>query len=670
MKQSSILLRSYLFAVCLFAATAEFPATVRAVTLPTGFVQETVATGLQQPTAMTFSDGMIFVSEQAGAVRVIDNPTASGAILHTALVIQLNVDSRGERGLLGITFHPEQPANNFMYLYYTVPGTPPHNRISRFTVDTMLFTASPASEQIILELPPLSDAQNHNGGAIHFGIDGKLYVGVGENANGAYAQDNTTLLGKILRLNPDGTIPSDNPFVGQQTARGEIWAPGFRNPFTFAVHPTDGRIFVNDVGESTWEEINQLQKGANYGWPTCEGSCTNAAYTNPIYQYGRSVGQAITGGIFYQGNQLPSEYNNTYFFADYTQTWIKQLIPGVTPQAVDFAAGVSNTIDLDIGPDGLLYGLGILDGTVSRYRRPLPATPTASSAPTSTPGPTVTSTPSPGSSCPLKSAGDANCRDSITLADFDIFRREFNGEVSDTNADFNGNGKVTIADFELWRRGFYFYNGQGTAYLSPTPFPSPHPNCTTFTPNVFDTQQEDCPSGLIRSGKYMCSPNAGTKFINVYRSESCVPLADLRQQITEFCYQGASCIPPPARCTELATHQLSEPCTTNTYHTITYTCTEGFANSIRLADCATAETLQSAARGQCFTYSSCRPTPVCTIGLKSWQPTGGNCAMNSFTASHYVCADGSTGTEQFGACLNLDQMRIRLEVTCAGKSSC
>src|SRR5262249_33295487 len=161
----------------------------------------------------------------------------------------------GERGLLGVAFDPDFATNQFVYVYHTVPGSPPHNRVSRFTANGDV--AASGSEVPILDLDNLSGATNHNGGAIHFGPDGKLYVDVGENADASNSQSLDNRLGKVLRINPDGSIPSDNPtsfpgISGSPTgANRAIWAVGLRNPFTFAFQPGTGRLFINDVGQST-----------------------------------------------------------------------------------------------------------------------------------------------------------------------------------------------------------------------------------------------------------------------------------------------------------------------------------------------------------------------------------------------------------------------------------
>src|SRR5881398_3050993 len=238
-----------------------------AANLPTGFTEAQVGGNLSgSPTAMAFApDGRLFVCQQGGQLRVIKN----GVLLSTPFV-SLTVDSSGERGLLGIAFDPNFTTNHYLYVYYTVATSPIHNRVSRFTAAGD--TATPGSEAVILELNNLSSATNHNGGAIHFGPDGKLYISVGENANGANSQTLTNLLGKLLRINPDGTIPSDNPFFNTATGVNRaIWALGLRNPYTFAFQPGTGRMLINDVGQNTWEEINDGIAGSNYGWDICEG---------------------------------------------------------------------------------------------------------------------------------------------------------------------------------------------------------------------------------------------------------------------------------------------------------------------------------------------------------------------------------------------------------------
>jgi glucose/arabinose dehydrogenase len=338
----------------------------RAATLPAGFTETQVASGLSDPTAFAFApDGRLFVSQQGGQLRVIKN----GTLLVTPF-LTVSVDSSGERGLLGVAFDPAFATNHFVYVYYTGSASPHFNRVSRFTANGDV--AASGSEVLILQLEDLSSATNHNGGAIHFGPDGKLYVAVGENANGSNAQTLSNKLGKLLRLNPDGSIPSDNPFFN--TASGDsrsIFALGLRNPFTFAFQPGTGRMFINDVGQSTWEEINDGIAGSNYGWPTTEGVTSNPSFRSPLLAYGHgssgTTGCAIAGGAFYNPliNRYPPQYSGQYFFAEYCTGWIRLFMPA-SGQSAEFATSISSPVDLAVGPDGYLYYLARGAGSVFR----------------------------------------------------------------------------------------------------------------------------------------------------------------------------------------------------------------------------------------------------------------------------------------------------------------
>jgi glucose/arabinose dehydrogenase len=233
---------------------------VKAVDLPNGFTQTQVAAGLSGATAMEFApDGRLFVALEGGQVRVIKN-----GVLLPAPFVTVNVDSSGERGLLGITVDPNFTTNNLVYLYYTSATLPSRNRVTRFTANGDV--AVPNSETVILELDDLSGGGTvHNGGAIHFGPDGNLYIAVGDDANGSNSQTLNNHFGKMLRVNADGTIPTNNPFYNTATgAHRAIWTLGLRNPFTFAFQPGTGRMFINDVGEISWEEINEGIAGSNY----------------------------------------------------------------------------------------------------------------------------------------------------------------------------------------------------------------------------------------------------------------------------------------------------------------------------------------------------------------------------------------------------------------------
>ncbi|HKP38294.1 MAG TPA: PQQ-dependent sugar dehydrogenase [Pyrinomonadaceae bacterium] len=337
-------------------------------TLPSGFSENLIAGGLSRPTAMDFApDGRLFVCLQGGQLRVIKND-----VLLTSPFVTLTVDSSGERGLLGVAFDPNFSLNNFVYVYYTVPGSPAHNRLSRFTANGDV--AVGGSEVVLLELNSLSSATNHNGGAIHFGPDGKLYIAVGENANGANSQTLSNLLGKVLRINSDGSIPSDNPFFNTATGNNRaIWTLGLRNPFTFAFQPGTGRMFINDVGQNSWEEINDGIAGSNYGWPSTEGATSNPNFRSPLFSYGHgtssTTGCAIVGGGFYNPAtlQFPSSYIGKYFFADLCSGWVRLFDPA-TNTASDFASGISQPVDLKVASDGTLYYASIGSASVFRVR--------------------------------------------------------------------------------------------------------------------------------------------------------------------------------------------------------------------------------------------------------------------------------------------------------------
>jgi glucose/arabinose dehydrogenase len=201
-----------------------------AATVPNGFVDSPYVDLPSGATAMQFApDGRLFVCEQTGKLRVIQN----GNLL-TKPFLTVPVDATGERGLLGVAFDPDFERNNFVYVYYTAKTPTIHNRVSRFTANGNVAVAG--SEVVLLNLDTLSRATNHNGGAIHFDKDGKLLIAVGDNADGDRAQRLGNLFGKILRINRDGSIPTDNPFFSRTSGvNRSIWALGLRNPFTTAV---------------------------------------------------------------------------------------------------------------------------------------------------------------------------------------------------------------------------------------------------------------------------------------------------------------------------------------------------------------------------------------------------------------------------------------------------
>ncbi|MBZ4376696.1 PQQ-dependent sugar dehydrogenase [Corallococcus sp. AS-1-6] len=355
-----------------------------AVVQDANFADSVFVSGLQGPTTMTFApDGRLFISEKNGSLRVVVN----GQLLATPFMT-LAVDTDNERGLMGVAFDPNFDSNHYLYVYYTSVAGSIHNRVSRFTANGNVVV--PGSELVLADFPTL-DAANHNGGAVRFGLDGKLYVSVGENAVSSNSQSLNTPLGKLLRFNPDGSIPTDNPFYAAATGLAKAtWAMGLRNPFTFDVQPGTGVLFINDVGEGGWEEINRGQAGANYGWPMTEGYFTNRPeLTQPFFAYphgaGTAAGNCIAGGAFYNPPvpAFPSAYVGQYFFADYTNNWIARIDPNTGVRSL-FATAAAGPVDLDVGPDGALYYLARGAGQVGRIAYTASLPPSISQQPAST----------------------------------------------------------------------------------------------------------------------------------------------------------------------------------------------------------------------------------------------------------------------------------------------
>jgi glucose/arabinose dehydrogenase len=279
----------------------------------------------------------------------------------------------------------------YVYVYYTRKGKrkrPPYNLVARFTTSTDEqgnLVATPGSEEILLRLPNLRQ-KNHNDGAIHFGNADdanerdKLYVAVGENGRQRAAQSLATVLGKMLRINKDGTMPSDNPFYESTTVNKQaIWALGLRNPYSFDIHqpgtePGTGKIFINDVGYHWW--INEGQGGANYGWPHVEGPDPDGRYTGPLFacQHGfnETTGCAITGGAFYNPDRpsFGDNYVGDYFFADFCTGWIRKLDPAAPTEeerVTSFKSGFNERpVDIKVSREGDLYFLARGTGSVEK----------------------------------------------------------------------------------------------------------------------------------------------------------------------------------------------------------------------------------------------------------------------------------------------------------------
>ena len=360
------------------------------VTNSSSFQNEVLATGFNLPTSFTFlPDARMLVVELQGTIKVLPPPYTTPS--PTPFLQLTNVGSAGvQQGIYEIALDPNFAANHYFYLFYTL-GTPNRDRLSRFTANAALTGTVAGSEFVIYQDPQDANAEHH-GGAISFGNDGKIYVTTGEHFQGTPAQDLTSPRGKILRFNMDGTVPTDNPFYdGSGPNVDSIWALGLRNPFRAYYDQPTGRYFIGDVGgndsSTAFEEINLGARGANYGWPNCEnGNCGNPAYTAPIYSYPHNHRDAaVVAGFVYHGTQFPSSYQGSFFFADYTQNWIKRLtfdangnvssVQNFEPADGSLDGPYGDIVYLREGPDGALYyidlGYSDVGGTygVSKIRR-------------------------------------------------------------------------------------------------------------------------------------------------------------------------------------------------------------------------------------------------------------------------------------------------------------
>jgi glucose/arabinose dehydrogenase/PKD repeat protein len=335
-----------------------------------GFVNEVVVPGISAATTLAFlPDRRMLVGELTETIWVVQpgasqpNPTPFLQLDGSRLI--------SEQGLLDILIDPSFAQNGHYYVHYTrATSSGNHTRVSRFTASGN--TTVPGSEVALWEDPD-GAGEGHLGGSLAFGNDGKLYISTGENYTPADSQRLDIPRGKILRINKDGTIPTDNPFYdGAGPNRDEIWAYGLRNPFRMSIDPVTGKMYIGDVGsDNSTEELNIGVRGANYGWPVCEGSCGVSGMTNPSYSYsdgGRDA--SITGGVVYRGSQFPSEYYGSYFFGDYVQHWVRRIKfdgGGNVSQVMSFwpADGaienlaVGDPVKFVEGPDGSLYYVDI-----------------------------------------------------------------------------------------------------------------------------------------------------------------------------------------------------------------------------------------------------------------------------------------------------------------------
>lgn len=327
---------------------------------------QSFATGFTAPTEITHpvGDSRLFVVQQAGSIKILN---ANGTVNATSFLSlgSTVVLSGGERGLLGLAFHPNYATNGYFYINYTRAGDGA-TVIARYSVSTTDANVANASSGTIL-LTIAQPASNHNGGTIKFGSDGFLYIGMGDGGFGGdpdnRAQNINDNLGKILRIDVDSAspygIPPTNPYVGI-VGNDEIWSIGMRNPWKFSFNRLNGDLWVADVGQSAAEEINKISSplpvGLNFGWRCYEGNLiyNNTAGTCPAYastvaplsQYGHGSGRcSITGGYAYTGSMYPN-FANKYFFADYCTA------------EIGYLTGTSSTITWAINPAGSITTFG------------------------------------------------------------------------------------------------------------------------------------------------------------------------------------------------------------------------------------------------------------------------------------------------------------------------
>ncbi len=382
------------------------PKSAHAINPPAGFQIQTVLGGLDKPTSMAFvPDGRIFIAEKDGKVRVVKN----GVLLATPLITLNDINTAGDHGILGIAVDPNFSQNGYVYLAYTFENNasnyngPKTGRIVRITA--VGDTASLASKVTILgkvggtaAQPSCtnfaatadcihSDSPAHSMGGLRFGTDGKLYAALGDgagfenvDANALHSQDLNVLAGKYVRINTDGTAPTDNPFYnGDVNAnRSKVWALGLRNAYRFNFRPSNGKMYIGEVGWKTWEEINIGKKGANYGWPCREGlekqpeyNCTaSSVVTDPIYVYDHSSGSgSVTGGAFPTNNVYPAQYMSTYFFGDYSQNFLRIMNVDANDNLLSvstFSDDAAGPVEIVTGPDGYIYYLAIYTGELRK----------------------------------------------------------------------------------------------------------------------------------------------------------------------------------------------------------------------------------------------------------------------------------------------------------------
>jgi len=380
------------FLAALIVAVALVAAPVEAGEPPADLELQLVASGFISPVAVRNAGdgtGRLFVVEKAGRIFVIDG----GVVLPVPFLdITDRVDSTGnEQGLLGLAFHPQYASNGVFFVDYTYDPPGPgldQTRIARFEVSAGdPNQADPASEAVVLAID--QDFNNHNGGDIHFGPDGYLYIGMGDGGGARdpnhHAQDLGVLLGKMLRIDIDAGGPGDygippgNPFVGDPTAADEIWAYGLRNPWRFSFDRNTGDLFIGDVGQNLWEEIDfqpaASSGGENYGWSCMEGDefvgfnpCDGNPLTGPILTYPHGAECSVTGGFRYRGTI--AGFQGNYVFGDYCsgRIWFASPSGGLWT-AQEWADTTYNISSFGEDERGDLYVVD-LNGSVYRFTSP------------------------------------------------------------------------------------------------------------------------------------------------------------------------------------------------------------------------------------------------------------------------------------------------------------
>lgn len=332
-----------------------------------GFVQEQITDQLVNPTCLVItSDRRIFITEKGGTIRIYQD----GELLAEPF-ISLKVDQHGERGLGSVALDPDFDQNGHVYVYYSVYNTN-FNRLSRFTANGN--KAIPGSEKILMDFNKMNGTI-HNSGAMRFANDGTLFITIGDGVVGQISQNLNSRLGKVIRLNKDGSIPTDNPMYNELSGENRaIYAYGLRNSFTADYNSETGTLLANDVGLSDWEEINEIKPGKNYGWPLIEGFRTEEDppkdYSDPLFVYPHSNvdGCAIVGGAFYTPDQpvFPTEYLGKYFFSDYCTGVVRSLNPENGEVEDTIMTGADFLSNMVVSEWGDLYYLSFSLGELNR----------------------------------------------------------------------------------------------------------------------------------------------------------------------------------------------------------------------------------------------------------------------------------------------------------------